>query len=79
MSMNKTCAISNFTSEERSGGMSDFVLSELVRFNEPILARHFSTTVCKNLCKIEPISAPVLINRRNSQIRAIYPANLSQV
>jgi hypothetical protein len=76
MSMNKTCAISNFTSEERSGGMSDFVLSELFRFNEPILARHFSTsTVCKN----EPISAPALINRRNSQIRAIYPAKLSQV
>jgi hypothetical protein len=41
MSMNKTCPISNFTSEERSGGMSDFVLSELFRFNEPILARHF--------------------------------------
>ena len=32
---------SNFTSEERSGGMRDFVLSELFRFNEPILARHF--------------------------------------
>ena len=41
MSMNKTWPISNFTSEERSGGMSDFVLSELFRFNEPILARHF--------------------------------------
>ena len=33
--------LSNFTSEERSGGMSDFVLSELFRFNEPILARPF--------------------------------------
>ena len=60
--------------------MSGFVLSELFRFNEPILARHFSTnTVCKNLCKNEPISAPALINRRNLQIRAIYPAKLSRV
>jgi hypothetical protein len=41
MSMNKTWPISNFTSEERSGAMSDFVLSELFRFNEPILARPF--------------------------------------
>ena len=41
MSMNKTCSISNFTSEERSGGMRDFVLPEVFRFNEPILARRF--------------------------------------
>src|SRR5947209_11325200 len=38
MSMNKTCPISNFTSEERSDGMS-FVLSRNSRLNESISAQ----------------------------------------
>ena len=43
MSMNKTCPISNFTSDDCSGGMSSF-LSQNSRFNEPIRIQDIALT-----------------------------------
>jgi len=36
-------------------------------------------SVCKNLCKNEPISARALTNRRNSRIQAIYLGKLCEI
>src|SRR5437588_1709414 len=43
MSMNKTCPISNFTSEERSDGMKSLLFQNW-RFNEPIPIQDIALT-----------------------------------
>src|SRR6266496_451794 len=55
MSMNKTCPISNFTSDERSDGI-DFLLSQNPRFNESIPVRDIDTR--PQPCKRCAASAP---------------------
>src|SRR6266436_1912663 len=56
MSMNKTCPISNFMSEECSGGMR-FLLSQTSRLNEPI-PLEASLPVRPEPCKRCAASAP---------------------
>src|SRR5439155_10937468 len=55
MSMNKTCPISNFTSDERSDGIKDLFLSGNQAFNESIPSPRHSFLSARDFVNIAPL------------------------